>query len=384
METESSVLPQDPPSWVIRSIAWLLCSMAAVAALVALFVKIPETVRCPFALVSEAGTETLLAPIQSLLAQVKVEEGTEVEQGATLFVLRSNEIRSWQTQMRTFREDLRALQERGTKLEEIQAAELAIKSSQIVQVQREMAFREKHLATQNDFVACMEKLDARGGVPRIEMLTHRLSAAASEKDLLVTQKSLQQMALELEELKTERAKQRIDEQAQTETLRIRIAALEQQLENCEGDQMFIRAPYAGTVVALDRRSGGNLVQAGEPLGQVARRDEQPSARLRPAESSLARIRAGQRVRFFFDAFPYQRHGSVTGRLDWITPAAVSSKDSSHFLAVASLDSATLRGAGKTLPLRVGMKGEARIIVGSRTMAEHIFEPIRQLRENMRR
>ena len=30
-----------------------------------------------------------------------------------------------------------------------------------------------------------------------------------------------------------------------------------------------------------------------------------------------------------------------------------------------------------------MKGEARIVVGSRTLVEYIFEPIRQLRENMR-
>jgi hypothetical protein len=54
------------------------------------------------------------------------------------------------------------------------------------------------------------------------------------------------------------------------------------------------------------------------------------------------------------------------------------------MAAASLDTTMLPGAGTPLPLRVGMKGEARIVVGSRTLAEHIFEPIRQLRENMRR
>lgn len=118
------------------------------------------------------------------------------------------------------------------------------------------------------------------------------------------------------------------------------------------------------------------------LGQLARR-EKPHARLRLDESALARLEAGQRVRFFIEAFPYERYGSVTGRLDWITPAAVSAHDTSQFMAVASLDQTTLRGAGKTLPLRVGMKGEARILVGSRTLVEHIFEPIRQLRENMR-
>jgi hypothetical protein len=30
-----------------------------------------------------------------------------------------------------------------------------------------------------------------------------------------------------------------------------------------------------------------------------------------------------------------------------------------------------------------MAGEARIVVGQRTMIEYAFEPIRQLRENMR-
>jgi HlyD family secretion protein len=207
--------------------------------------------------------------------------------------------------------------------------------------------------------------------------------AASEKDFIITQKRMQQAALELEGLKTLRAKQKIDEQSEAETLQIRISALEQQLENCEGDKMLIRAPYAATVVALDRRSGGNLVHAGDPLGQLARKDDCPHTRLKLDESAMARLQAGQRVRFFFDAFPYQRYGSVTGHLNWITPAAVSSKDALQFMAVASLDDTKLTGSGKPLPLRVGMKGDARIVVGNRTLAEHIFEPIRRLRENIR-
>jgi membrane fusion protein len=383
METESTVLPQDPPSWLLRLIAWVLCSLAAAAALAAVFVELPETVRCPFVLVSQTGAESLLAPIQGVLAEVKVEEGAEVARGTTLFVLQSDEIRNWQTQQLTGRQDLRALQERAVKLEEIQTAQLSIKGTQIVQMQREVAFREKHLVTNQDFLASMEKLDAEGGVAKIEMLTYRLNLAGSEKDLLVAQKGVQQVALELEQLKIERSRQRIDEQAESEKLRIRLAALTQQLEHCGGDSMFIRAPFDAVVVALDRRSGGNLVRAGDSLGQLARREEKPHARLRLDESALARLQAGQRIRFFIEAFPYQRFGSVTGRLDWITPAAVSARDTSQFMAVASLDQTTLRGAGKTLSLRVGMKGEARILVGSRTLVEHIFEPIRQLRENLR-
>lgn len=383
MEIEAPILPQDPPSWVLRAIAWLLCTLAVATAMVAVFVRIPETVRCPFVLVSATGAETLLAPIQGVLVEVKVEEGAEVAPGTTLFTLRSDEIRNWQTQRQTSREDLRALQERSSKLEEIQASQVSIKNAQIVQIQREVTFREKHLATNQDLVASMEKVAGEGGISKVEMLIHRLNLAESEKDLFIAQKGLQQEALELEQMKTERAQQRIDEQSEAEKLRIHISALDQQLDHCECDLMFIRAPYAAVVVALDHRSGGNLVQAGEALGQLARLDEKPHARLRLEESALARLQAKQRVRFFFEAFPYQRYGSVTGQLDWITPAAVSTRDTTQFMAVASLDQTTLRGAGETLPLRVGMKGEARILVGSRTLVEHIFEPIRQLRENMR-
>ena len=383
MEPTATVLPQDPPAWILRVIGWLLCLIAAGATLAAIFVPIPETVRCHFELVSDSGGETLLAPIQAVLVQVKFAEGASVEAGDVLFVLRSDEIRGWQTQRQTAREDLRALTERTVKLEDIQVTEVSIKEGQIIQIQREVAFREKQLAANQEFLANMEKLDAQGGVAHIEMLSHRLNLAASEKELLVAQKGLQQAGLELGQMKTQRAKQRIDEQTDAEKLRIHLAALEQQLENCAGDSMFVRAPYAATVVALDQRSGGNLVHAGESLGQLARRGGQTHARLRLDESALARLQPTQRIRFFFEAYPYQRYGSVTGQLEWITPVAVAANQHSQFVGVASLDKTALSGAEKPLPLRVGMKGEARIVVGTRTLVEYIFEPIRQLRENMR-
>jgi multidrug resistance efflux pump len=384
MDNASPILPQETPAWILQAIAWLLGIIALAATIVAVTVELPETVRCPFVLVSEQGDEAMLSPLPAVLIQVNVTEGAEVARGATLFVLQSDEIRSWHTQRATHEEDLRALQARGAKLDEIQVAQQAIKEAQLVQLQREAEFRQKHVATNREFLASMEKLDAAGGAPKIDMMNHRLNLAASEKDLLLAEKARLQGTLELEQLQAERARQRIDEAADTAKGRIRLAALTQQLEQCEGDRMFIRAPYDAVVVALDRRSGGNWVQAGQSLAHLARRGGQPHARLKLEEAALARLQAGQRVRFYFEAYPYQRYGSATGRLGWITPAAVPAQPLSQFEAVASLDAAALPGgvAAERL-LRVGMKGEARIVVGRRTLVEHIAEPIRQLRENLR-
>jgi hypothetical protein len=57
-------------------------------------------------------------------------------------------------------------------------------------------------------------------------------------------------------------------------------------------------------------------------------------------------------------------------------------EGSRFVALVSLDSYEIASrAGQILALRVGVKGDARIIVGGRTLIEYAFEPIRQLRES---
>jgi HlyD family secretion protein len=111
-------------------------------------------------------------------------------------------------------------------------------------------------------------------------------------------------------------------------------------------------------------------------------DAAPRARILLAEAGMAKLAIAQHIRYFFDAFPYQRYGAVNGKLEWISPSAVKEADGPHFMAAGSLDRTTINNQGKGMPLRVGMKGEAHIVVGHRTLIEYAFEPIRQLRESM--
>src|SRR5215510_3568072 len=98
------MLPQRPPPKIISCIAGLLISLCAVAAVAAFMVQVPETVRCPFILVPENGADPVQSPLLSVVQAVKVAEGTEVQQGEELFVLRSDEIRGWQTQLQLCQE----------------------------------------------------------------------------------------------------------------------------------------------------------------------------------------------------------------------------------------------------------------------------------------
>jgi len=357
IDIASEMLPQDPPPWIIRSAAWVLLGAFLFGLLIAIVMRLPETVRCPFVLVPDTGADPIQSQHQGTITRVSVGEGQVVKKGAELFVLRS---------------------------ETAYKAELNIKLEEIEQAKSEVKFRENHTKTSRDLVVRMVKLASEGGISEVDLIKLRLDLAGSEKDLSVAQRTLRQNNLDRERMGTEHARLRGEEEAEIEKLKLRIAALKADLENAQQNLLTVRSPYDGIIISVDQRSVGSVVLQGQVLCQLAPKDAKLRARLVLNEAGLPKLAVAQKVRYFFEAFPYQRYGAVSGKLDWISPSTITSSDGPRFVALASLDRTTIPGgSAKFLPLRVGMKGEAHIIVGGRTMIEYAFEPVRQLRESMR-
>ena len=384
IDIESEMLPQDPPPQVIRWTGWVLLAAFLFGLLLAIIMRLPETVHCTFILVPATGADPIQAPHQGTITRISASEGQVVKKGAELFVLRSDEIRSWDTQLRTLIEDLHSREESLTRSETAYKAQLNIKLAEIEQAKSEVKFRENHAKVSRDLVTRMEKLGEQGGISEVDLIKLRLDLAASEKDFSVAQRTVQQNNLDRERMDTEHARVRGEQKAEIEKLKLRIAALKADLENAQQNLLMVRSPYDGVVISLEQRTVGSVVIQGQVLCQLAQQDAKLHARMVITEAGLPKLAVSQRVRYFFEAFPYQRYGAVNGKLDWISPSAVTSSDGPRFVALASLDHLAIPvGAGRFLPLRVGMKGEAHVIVGSRTMIEYAFEPVRQLRESMR-
>jgi HlyD family secretion protein len=380
-EANSQVLPQDPPPWFVRSTAWLLVVMFGAALLAAVIVKLPETVTAPFVLVPAGGADPIQSPRMAIVHQVCVAVGQSVKAGDPLYILRSDEIRGWGTEARTLTEDLRTHEDGLAKADAEYASALKIKQAEIAQAQSEVIFREKHAASTRELLGRLEKLSNNGGISLIEVLQHRVETAESEKDLSVAQRTLEQVKLELQQMEAEHSRTRAENVAEIQKLKVRLAALHGDLEDSQQLLLTVRAPYGGVVIAQTQQNAGSVVQNGQELCQLARSDAKPRAQLTLGEAGLPKLASGQRVHLFFDAFPYQRYGVVNATLDWVSPSAISTAHGQHFAGLASLDAAEL--TKKNRAFRVGMGGEARVIVGRRTLIEYAFEPIRQLRENMR-
>jgi multidrug efflux pump subunit AcrA (membrane-fusion protein) len=384
IDAESEMLPQEPPPWIIRWTGWLLLAAFLFALFIAIVVRLPETVQCQFILIPATGSDPIQSPRQAIISHVAVEEGEPVKTDQELFVLRSDEIRGWDTQFRTLTEDLRTKEESLTDYEKAYVAQIGIKKAEIEQAKSEVKFRENHVKASRDLATRMEKLATQGGFSQVDLLKLKLDLAASEKDFSVAQRTLQQVNLDRERMETDHAREHGEQQAEIEKLKMRIGALKTDLENTQQNLLTVRSPYEGVVVSMDQRTVGSFVQQGQVLCQLARKDAKPRARMALSEAGLPKLGVAQRVRYFFEAFPYQRYGTITGKLEWISPSAVTTTDGSHFVALGSLDRYEISPrAGQVLPLRVGMRGQAHIIIGGRTLIEYAFEPVRQLRESMK-
>jgi HlyD family secretion protein len=174
-----------------------------------------------------------------------------------------------------------------------------------------------------------------------------------------------------------------DEQAIFEKLNNLARTLTLRLTNSAAGVLSVRAPYQATVISVVQRNAGSVVRAGQELCQMARLQDRSVAELQLAQTGLDRVKQGRTAQLFFDAFPYERYGTLGATIDWVSPTAVAHGDQWQFSARAVLKQSTFFSHGQPLEVRAGMMGEARIRVDSRTVLDSVFEPLRALREQTR-
>jgi hypothetical protein len=106
------------------------------------------------------------------------------------------------------------------------------------------------------------------------------------------------------------------------------------------------------------------------------------AQLSVPEEALAEIRPGLPVKLLFKAFPYQRYGARNGTVQAVNPTVITAPEGQILHATTQLAEQSIAAGGISHPLRPGLSGEARVILGSRTLIEYVFDPIRRLKESL--
>lgn len=373
----SGLLPTEPPARVARWTGMLLLAISIAAIGFSVWMPLPEVAVAPFVLVPARDADDLQAPMSGKLSRVLVAEGQQVDAGALMFELENDELRRKRSQLRQWQDELAALHVRVEQLEKSHEQAMTLQRTELASAERELAFSSELVSTQSEVLARAERLGSAGVVAEVELLKYRLALSEAQKERVLGERTIEGLRLSAQQRGSQRETERSDEAAQERRLREQMLTLERELVDSEGDRRQVRAPYPASVLRLPTRTPGAVVNAGDVLAQLARVDGGIKARLQLPEAALPRLQVHQRVRLQFDAYPVQRYGSVDAEVQWLGPEPLVSMEISAFVADASIHAADTR------KLQVGMRGQARVVVGQRTLLERGLDALRGVGERLR-
>jgi len=394
---DAPFLEKDPPPAVARGLSSILIALFAVAAVVSVTVRVPETVSAPFSLVPVRGMDPIRAPRKGSVTQALAVVGQEVSRGALLFEINAPEFADRFSERETLDSTVSGAAQglanaRSRRLSESRVAQESARGvrDRVSSLARAVSLKKEQLELLNEQLERFRKLAEQG-------LT-----SPNERGEVQIRRS--QAVLELENLEAERQAALSEEQKLRDAEAARLSAFREEeralLERTEharirsstlndgpggrGADLQVHAPCDGTLTTVKVRNIGAVVLEGDILAEVACQGETLQAELDAPQTGLSRILVGQPVRLLFDAFPYQRYGTKSGKVRWASPAGmVSGPAVTTFPVVVDLDDQNMEVGGVRIPLLAGMRGTARVVAGRRTLIEYAFEPIRVLRESLR-
>ncbi|HEY7547664.1 MAG TPA: HlyD family efflux transporter periplasmic adaptor subunit [Blastocatellia bacterium] len=394
-DIDQTYLDIAPPHWAARSLSYSIIAIVLVAAIASVVIKLPETVTADFVLVPARGTDPIKATRQGIVNQVFVSEGQSVNEGDIIATLRSEsvgdraaELMTIQTQLAGAGESFINAKSKFTAQTLVDEQEMRKLSARVEHLEGLIALKRQQLALLKQMAASYEKLFREGLASRAQLTERQLEITnfMAELERLIAEQNETRAAIE--KLRIDSSAHRVEfkeveRSYREETVKgeIRVAALRAGLAGSDGNEIRLTAPYAGTILRLYVKNSGAVLHEGEMVAELVREGETLLAELKLPEAGVGKLKTDQGVKLKYDAFPYQRYGVKYGRVAWLSPASIETKDGASFRARVEIADREVLIQGQSRPLVAGMSGKAEIVIGNRSLIEYVLEPLRQLKEN---
>ena len=146
------------------------------------------------------------------------------------------------------------------------------------------------------------------------------------------------------------------------------------------DYTKLKAPLDGVVLEIADRSVGSVMREGETLITMVPDSADLYVEANVASRDVSYIKVGNTVRVKLEAYPFQKFGTLIGRLDVISADSVPLKqDSEHpelvYKAQVPLTETAKQLVARGISLRPGLVATAEITTGRRSIASYILNPI---------
>jgi membrane fusion protein len=339
----------------------------------------------------ESGVAAIVPPEAGIVKRVLVKEGQAVQAGDVLAELsneRFSDAGNTQALLETNLEGQRnQVLGQADNQAQAQAAALASLDQRIAQGQRDQVTLGEEMRLQEQQIASAKKLLDQFRPLLDDKIISDLQFEQQRQTLLDQTARLQTLKRQKSAAEAELAQARDERQRLSAQHKVERASLDRDLLNLQQEKLqrrssrvtLLKAPFAGVVSGL-LATPGQSVSAGSVLASVVPADTHLQAVLYVPSTAMGFIKAGQRVRVSYDAFPYQRFGQYGGTVSSVSqtdvPVQTSGADRrAVFLVRVALDSTEVKAYGTEIALRPGHTLTADIEIDRRRLYRWMLDPL---------
>jgi HlyD family secretion protein len=416
---DSEFLPSISP-WMTVGGGVLLAVFATTLALSAVLnfkvsVKAQATIR-------PSGELRVVQPaIEGTVLQIDVADNQPVRAGEAIARLQDSRLQTqknqllgslqqYQLQLDRLADQIDALD--AQLLAEWQLVERTVSEAQAELSIHQRSYRDRQVTTQADLQEAVASLElAQGELARYRSLEGTLvsSMQVNEKAaaVRVAEARVQRVRASLNPTSAEvaMAEQRVaQEQARGEAS---VAALSQQRQqlvqqrieldsqlkqaqnelqqvNADLEESIIRAPIAGTILQLNLRNRGQVLQPGEAIAYIAPLDAPLVVKAQVNAQDINQVKRGQSVQMRVSACPYPDYGTLAGNVTSVAPDALSAgsgdaaKSPRSYAVTIQPETPFVGNPQNSCQLQAGMEGRADIISREESVLTFVLRKARLL------
>lgn len=161
------------------------------------------------------------------------------------------------------------------------------------------------------------------------------------------------------------------------------------IQNLASDTVLIKAQVDG-VVSVSYAEIGQFVDSSRTLASILPSDSQLIAQLYVPSRAIGFVKTDDKVLLRYAAYPYQKFGHATGKIDTVAKTASASQslptigtvfgveqsiDEPVYIIKVKLDKQSITAYGQQLPLVAGMTLDGDIMHETRKLYEWVLEPL---------
>ena len=389
-----------PLSWKIVSVFLAVLIVAVGVFLTTATYARKETVR---GILKPVGGEArVLATQGGVLRALYVAEGALVERGTPLAKITRETLLSdgaiadeqvlegLRQEEATLRDRLRALAGAAPLDAVSMASSVAVLESDRAAALESARLGDARLAIATQRVTSARPLVASGLIAAEELRRREEAELALRQEIAAARGRARSLEAQIRELGARRSRLPFDQAQQRSQLEAALASLSQRRAQAEAARGYeLRAQVSGRVSGVQVALGQSL-DPSRPLMTLTPSGARLTAEVYVPSRAIGFIRAGQKVRLLYDAFPYQRFGAAQGTVEAVSAtvllpqevnAALRSEEFREpvYRVTVGVARQDMLAFGRAMPLSAGMALTADIVLEERSFAEWLFEPILAMR-----